>query len=133
MILKEKPVYYIKVVAVMIGVYFLIIFFSETMFISNTPIINPDFPKMSKIKFETLFSQVINYFQNLANESKGSITTSHFIGSYDEKNISYSQIKKGLYVGEDKITKNKYIKSDIDFKFKITTYKNEEGNIVLYE
>lgn len=133
MIFKEKPIYYVKVAVAMMGAYFLVTFFSGTMFISNTPFINPDFPNMSRTKFENLFSQVKNYFQNLTNESEGSITTSHFIGSYNEKNISYSQIREGLQVGEDETTKNKYIKSDIDFKFKITTFKNKGKNIVLYE
>lgn len=117
----------------MLGAYFLITFFSGLIFISNTPSINPDFPNTTRIKFGNFFLQAKNYFYDLTNESEGSITTSHFIGGYNEKNILYSQIREGLQVGEDTITKNKYVKSDIDFKFKITTFKDKGKNIMLYE
>lgn len=117
----------------MLCAYFLIIFFSGTIFISNTTLINSDFPNKARIKFVNLYLQAKNYFHNLTNESEGSITESHLIESYNEKNVLYSQIRKGLQVGEDKITKNKYVKSDIDFKFKITTFRNDEKNIILYE
>jgi len=52
---------------------------------------------------------------------------------FNAANTVFTPLSKGVYAGEDKITKKKYIKFDNDVKLNVTEYEFEGKKIMLYE
>lgn len=105
---------YIQITASLLIVFALVVYGSPKVFLSSTPNFNPLFVQ----NIQTVASSIVGLFPYANGTSPA---------------LALTEVSKGVYAGEDKITKQKYIKFDKNVKINVTKYTFEGKDIYLYE